>query len=186
MGNELPFELAASAASVAAWAGLPHVPTYPGSSGREQALVLRQEEATSPLSLRWLSSRRLLSEDLFPADEGALARRCLIPATSCRILRKGRPYSFLLGDSDIFAIGAVWAQAPAGASDGTEYFSVISVAANPLLAPLFGEHPLIIDPVDYRAWLSPSSGKHLLGQLVKPLTAPQLKRWQLGPCFAHA
>ncbi len=190
MDDELVFSLEASAAAVAAWAGLPHAPALLQKQARKQALVLRPEGMKQARTLCWLPNLQLSSANQilysFSSDDQPLERRCLIPATSCKVLRKGVPYSFSLVSGDIFAIGAVCVQAPAAASYKEEGFSIITVSANSLLAPLFSEHPLIIDTLDYQTWLSPYFEMSLPKQLVKPLTASQLKRWQLGSALARA
>lgn len=200
----LTFELAATAEHIASWADGSLVPAvcskthFPGSVSRRH-LVLRRHGHNGRNSLSWLehgytaTSRNLLQEEAvgvvasealdysLPWNAAFRRRRCLVPATAFHTTRGRSRCALSLASGEVFAMGAVWDRVNDGGEQSLDYFTLITVPPNPLIASVFGEVPLLVAPGDYSQWLDDSSEASAPSHLVKSLSAVELKRWQLGP-----
>ena len=200
----LTFELAATAEHVACWAdGLP-VPAARSKANSfnrlsKRHLVLLPDRHDERKSLSWLqhgytaTSRNLPQEEAVgviasEALEYSLAwnlafrrRRCLVPATAFHTTRGKSRCALSMASGEVFAMGAVWDRVNDGGVQSLDYFTLITVSPNPLIASVFGEVPLLVAPRNYGEWLDHSAEELAPSHLVQSLSAVELKRWQLGP-----
>ncbi len=94
-----------------------------------------------------------------PSFRAALRqRRCLVPASGFyewqRAGSRKQPYCIGRADGKPFSMAGLWEHwqdREAGAA--IETFTIITTAANSLLAPIHDRMPAIIDPADEEAWL---------------------------------
>ncbi|MFA6029691.1 MAG: SOS response-associated peptidase [Elusimicrobiota bacterium] len=114
-----------------------------------------------------------------PSFQGPLAgRRCLVPADGFYEWKKGSerrpPVRFTLEDG-LFAFAGLWDLHRA--DDGSERrgFTLITVAANPLLAPLHERMPAILAPGEEELWLAPGRETPSLLALLKPYPAERMR-----------
>jgi len=109
-----------------------------------------------------------------PAYRAAFARRrCLIPADAFYEWRAGEdgkvPHAIRRKDREPFAMAGLWEHWTG--ADGSEIQSctIIVTEANRLLALIHDRMPVILDPADYRAWLTiEGTNKGSLQALLKP------------------
>ncbi len=198
------FELAATAEHIASWAdGLP-VPaacseTRCAGSVSRHHLVLRPDRHNGRKSLSWLehgytaTRRNLLQEEAvgvvasealdysLPWNSAFQRRRCLVPATAFHTTRGKSRCALSLASGEVFAMGAVWDRVNDGGEQSLDYFTLITVPPNPLVASVFGDVPLFIAAGDYSQWLNDSSEVPAPSHLVRSLSAVEMKRWRLGP-----
>jgi len=97
-----------------------------------------------------------------PAFRSALkARRCLILASGFfewseeAGARHKTPYRFSRRDGVLFAFAGLWEVWHPAEGDPLYTCTIITTAANALLAPFHHRMPVILPPEDYIAWLTP-------------------------------
>ncbi len=113
-------------------------------------------------------------------------RRCLIPASlinECRHDPTGieQPCSFALNSGETFSLAAVWETWLNDEGYEIQTFAVITSLVAPLLRPIFDRMPIVIPAQDHNRWLHPSPNDLPL-DLLKPLSAIELRDWKLMPC----
>ena len=101
---------------------------------------------------------RLESVSEKPAFRGAWKqRRALVPATGYYewpvIDGRKRPHYITLDDSPVMMFGAVWESRSDGAGGHLLTYSVVTRAADPVIAPVHDRMPLILPPDVFRDWL---------------------------------
>ncbi len=84
-------------------------------------------------------------------------RRCLVPASGFYEWRKRagvgkQPYLIQMRDGAAFSFAGLWERWDKGQAP-VETFTIITAAANLLVAQLHNRMPVILDPKDYDAWL---------------------------------
>lgn len=135
-----------------------------------------KEPDTTQIQRMTLNAR---SETVFskPAFKAAiLKKRCLLPVTSFYEWRhegnKKIPYKILLPENDIFSLGAIydeWRNPMTG--ETLQSFSIITTPANPLMEYVHNSKlrmPLIIDPANENAWISPQASQETISTLMNP------------------
>lgn len=92
-------------------------------------------------------------------------RRCLVLATGyyewLRVGKAKQPYLYEVEDGQPFAMAGLWEQwwgTGDKESPPLETCTVITTDANELAAQVHHRMPVILEPVDYDAWLHPESG----------------------------
>jgi putative SOS response-associated peptidase YedK len=92
-------------------------------------------------------------------------RRCLVLADGyyewLRVGKTKQPYLYEVDGGKPFALAGLWEQWwGSGDKDGPplETCSLITTDANKLIQEIHDRMPVILDPVDYDAWLNPESG----------------------------
>lgn len=88
------------------------------------------------------------------------SRRCIVPASGFyewkRTAEKGgkQPFYFSLKDKPVFGFAGLWEQKldPRN-NDVLETCTIITTAANEVLAPVHDRMPVILKPADYDLWL---------------------------------
>jgi putative SOS response-associated peptidase YedK len=114
-------------------------------------------------------------------------RRCLIPADvfyewqDIPGQKRRKPYAVAIRDGGIFALGGVWEAWRA--KDSGEWLitcAILTTEPNELLQPIHDRMPVIIRPEDYASWLDPSSTTADVSRLVAPLSAENMRTWEIG------
>jgi putative SOS response-associated peptidase YedK len=108
-----------------------------------------------------------------PSFRGAFAkRRCLVPADGFYEWRgeKGakQPYRILGPARGLFAFAGLWERWDKGAEGPVESFTILTTAANAKLAGVHARMPVILDPADFAAWLSPELAANDALALLRP------------------
>lgn len=148
-------------------------PSQPAPAFRRQPKGDRDEVAVLQWGLlpSWAKDRKIayhtinaMSEtvDTKPAFRSAFKRqRCLVPMSGFyewRQLDEGgkQPYYIVARDNEPFAVAGLWER---WEKEGPpiETFTILTTAANELLAPIHGRMPVILAPELYEAWLDPQN-----------------------------
>ncbi len=114
--------------------------------------------------------------------EAAFKRRCIIPADAFyewrRTEKVKQPYAFAAPDAAPLALAGIWEgwRAPDGQIIRT--FSVVTTAANEIMAPIHDRMPVIIGTEDLPLWLGESEGDWQ--SLLRPCPANWLKCWPVS------
>jgi putative SOS response-associated peptidase YedK len=118
-------------------------------------------------------------------------RRCLVPFDSFYEWKKAgkarTPYAIARADRHLLALAGLWEawRSPVGDKAGGETlrsFTIITTAANALLAPLHERMPVILDPADWPLWLGESeAGPAELKALLRPCPPEILALWPVSP-----
>ncbi|HEX6972505.1 MAG TPA: SOS response-associated peptidase [Limnochordia bacterium] len=112
-------------------------------------------------------------------------RRCLLPASGFyewrRRGQKRQPYYFRLRKEPLFALAGLWEvwRGP----DGQPLYSctVVTTAANELVAPIHDRMPVILDREAAALWLEPGYDRAALEQLIGPYPASAMERYAVSP-----
>jgi putative SOS response-associated peptidase YedK len=102
-------------------------------------------------------------------------RRCLVPADGfyewkATIGKKTKqPYHFTMKDGRPFAFAGLWESWQRDGEDEIESFTIVTTAANELLAEYHDRMPVILHPDDYDLWLDPKVTDR---DRLEPLLAP--------------
>lgn len=113
-------------------------------------------------------------------------RRCLVAADGFYEWQK-RPdgqkqaYWIRLAHGGPFVFAGLWERWRGGDGEAVESCTVITTAANALLAPIHGRMPVILDPGDYDLWLDVSQGDGAVGGLLKPFAEDRLQAVAVSP-----
>lgn len=125
-----------------------------------------------------------------PAFRDALKRRrCLVVADGFyEWSRRGalkQPFYLTINRGEPFAMAGLWErwQPPDAGPDQTlESFTIITTAANEVLAPFHDRMPVILDPEFYEDWLNPLLvDTHALQPLFKPYAATRMFARAVSP-----
>jgi putative SOS response-associated peptidase YedK len=114
--------------------------------------------------------------------EAAFKRRCIIPADAFyewrRTEKVKQPYAFAAPDAAPLALAGIWEgwRAPDGQIIRT--FSVVTTAANEIMAPIHDRMPVIVGTKDLPLWLGETEGDWQA--LLRPCPANWLKCWPVS------
>lgn len=104
-------------------------------------------------------------------------RRALIPASGFYEWKKEQdgkqPYYICRQDAKPFSLAGLWERWEKG-EESLESCTIITTAANTLIAPLHERMPVIISPEHYNHWLDPQSGPVALQELLQPSPPEEL------------
>jgi putative SOS response-associated peptidase YedK len=88
-------------------------------------------------------------------------RRCLIPADAFYewklVAGLKQPYCIRLADAGVFGMAGLWERWKDAHGEAVETCTIVTVAANALVAQLHERMPLIVAPDAYDAWLAAES-----------------------------
>lgn len=124
-----------------------------------------------------------------PAFRAAFKRRrCLAPAAGFyewkRLPAGKQPWWIRLTGGGPLAFAGLWEHwlDPASPStDATLYsFTILTTAANPLVAGLHDRMPVILNPRDYAAWLDPAASRPDLEALLAPYPGELMEAWPVS------
>jgi putative SOS response-associated peptidase YedK len=122
-----------------------------------------------------------------PAYRQAFERfRCLIPADGFYEWRRrdtGPKQAFHIAraDEEPFAFAGLWSVWHRGEPDQIRSCTIITTAANDLIAPLHDRMPAILDPEAELVWLDPDAPQELLLELIGGLGAEEMTLRPVGP-----
>ncbi|RZU42307.1 putative SOS response-associated peptidase YedK [Edaphobacter modestus] len=113
-------------------------------------------------------------------------RRCLVPATQLSEhghSAKGtiQDCSFAPTSGQILSVAAVWETWINDAGCEVETFAVITSLVAPVLRSLFDRLPIVISLQERDRWLHSSTHDPEPLDLLRPLSAPELKTWKMMP-----
>jgi putative SOS response-associated peptidase YedK len=122
-----------------------------------------------------------------PAFRAAFAkRRCLVVADGFYEWRTEsgakQPYWAAMADGRPFAFAGLWEQWT-DRSDGSrvESCTIVTTEANELLRPIHPRMPVIVDPVDFDAWLDVSAAPEAARALLRPYPAGPMTVYPVSP-----
>ncbi|HVC51876.1 MAG TPA: SOS response-associated peptidase [Stellaceae bacterium] len=108
-----------------------------------------------------------------PAFREAFSRRrCLVPVDNFyewqKLGKERQPYAIALADRRVMALAGLWELWRSPQGETVRSFTIVTTAANALLAPLHDRMPMILAPEAWPAWLGevaaePAQLKALLG-----------------------
>lgn len=116
--------------------------------------------------------------------------RCIIPADAfyewqTRSGGPKQPFCFRAADGAVLALAGLrehW-EGPDGALDTC---TIITTAANALMAPIHDRMPVLLAPADYQPWLDPATSPERLQALLRPAAAAFLVAFAVGPRVGNA
>jgi len=128
-----------------------------------------------------LANTRAESAHEKPAFRAAFQkRRCLIPADGfyewqvvSGTARK-QPWFVHRDDDGIFALAGLWERWQPAEGDPVESCTVLTTAANALMAPIHDRMPVIIEPAHYAEWLSADTAVVHARALLHPWDASKM------------
>ncbi len=96
-----------------------------------------------------------------PSFRNAFRRhRCLIPTNGFyewqRQERGKQPYFVRMRDGRVFAFAGLWDRWESSDKDVIETCTILTTAANTVLAPIHGRMPVILPQAEYARWLDPA------------------------------
>jgi putative SOS response-associated peptidase YedK len=125
-----------------------------------------------------------------PMFRGAWAagRRCLIPASSFFEWRKSdkQPFALALGNRGAMAFAGLWDEWTPKGGAPLRSCTIITCAANALLAPLHERMPVILGAEDWAQWLGEEPVKlAALLALLKPFPAERMTLWKVASAVGN-
>ena len=159
-------------------------------SGREVALLrwgLIPSWSKDPaIGNRLINARAETARDK-PSFRNAFKRhRCLIPANGfyewLRWERGKQPYFVRMRDSHPFAFAGLWDRWESPDEGVIETCTILTTAANAVLAPIHDRMPVILPPGEYDRWLDPSlKDPDSLAPLLVPFPPEEMLAYPVNP-----
>ena len=124
-----------------------------------------------------------------PAFRGAFERfRCLIPADGFYEWRRGpsptggpkQPFHITRSDGQVFTFAGLWSIWHAEDGGTLRTCTILTTAANPVIAPLHDRMPVILDPGAESAWLDLSTPRSELRDILRGLPAESTGVTEVG------
>ncbi len=109
-------------------------------------------------------------------------RRCLVPLDAFyewkKLGKEREPYAAALADRRLMAMAGLWENWRSPAGEWVRSFTIVTTAANALLAPLHDRMPVILDPEAWPLWLgeAPADSERLKALLV-PYPPDRMTVW---------
>jgi putative SOS response-associated peptidase YedK len=133
-------------------------------AGRELALLrwgLIPSWSKDPAIGNRLINARAETVQEKPSFRNAFRRhRCLIPTNGFyewqRRERGKQPYFVRMRDGRVFAFAGLWDRWESSDEDVIETCTILTTAANTVLAPIHGRMPVILPQAEYARWLDPA------------------------------
>ena len=113
-------------------------------------------------------------------------RRCLIPADGFYEWQvvsgsaRKQPWFVQRPDGGVFALAGLWERWQPAAGEPVETCTVLTTAANALMAPIHERMPVIIDIAGYAEWLSPGTAAARALALLQPWAAASMLAHRVG------
>ncbi len=109
-------------------------------------------------------------------------RRCLVPLDAFYEWRKRgkerEPYAVALADRRLMAMAGLWENWRSPAGEWVRSFTIVTTAANALLAPLHDRMPVILDPDSWPLWLGEAAADaERLTALLTPYPPDRMTIW---------
>jgi len=121
-----------------------------------------------------------------PAFRGAFRRRrCLIPASGFyewqRRERRKQPYFVKMRDDRPFAFAGLWERWQGPDEAVVESCTILTTAANAVVAPIHDRMPVIVPPSEYGRWLDPAlQDTEPLESLLAPFPPEEMAAYPVG------
>ncbi len=110
------------------------------------------------------------------------ARRCIIPASGFYEWQKTgtrkQPYLIEAEDESPLSFAGLWERWDHG-PEPLETFTIITTTPNELLAPIHDRMPVILDPADFDAWLTPGPSP-IAQAILRPYPAERLRAFPIS------
>ncbi|HEX2916944.1 MAG TPA: SOS response-associated peptidase [Edaphobacter sp.] len=105
-------------------------------------------------------------------------RRCMVPADSFfewhKIHKKNNPkYEITVPGREPFALAGIWSRWKNKAGQTLPTFSILTSEPNEVMAGIHDRQPVIVEPPDYKEWLTPSDRPPV--HLLRILPAEEMK-----------
>lgn len=115
-----------------------------------------------------------------------MERRCIIPADGFyewkKVSKKGRvPYYFYEKDHQPFSIAGLWEEFEDDEGEQQHSFSMLTCAANQLIADCSDRMPAILDKSFEKKWLESKTTFDELIEMLKPFPASGMQRHSVSP-----
>jgi putative SOS response-associated peptidase YedK len=169
-------------------------PAWPVITNREPALLrqfhwglipswAQSREAAERMRTGTINARSETAFEKPSFREGMRSKRCLVPSTGFFEYRSFRsrkyPYFITLTGAEVFSIAGVWDEwADRTTGEVFPTFSVLTVAANPLMAKVHNEKkrmPVILPAEQERRWLESSLSRDEVMALCVPFDEKRMK-----------
>ena len=112
------------------------------------------------------------------------SRRCLVPASAFYEWRKTsegkQPYCIRLRGGELFAFAGLYDIWRDGDGNELQSYTIITTAANELVAPLHNRMPVILHRDDEGAWLDKSTDPERLKALLAPFPAEAMETFPVS------
>jgi len=121
-----------------------------------------------------------------PAFRDALQfRRCLIPADGFYEWhgtgKTKQPYCFEINDGELFAFAGIWERWKDPGGKVLETCSIMTTAANAVIAAVHNRMPVILDPDSYDLWLDPGmKDSTAASEMLKPYCAHRMRGYPVS------
>jgi putative SOS response-associated peptidase YedK len=169
---------------------VPAVRASPTGSGREIALLrwgLIPSWSKDPAIGNRLINARAETAFEKPSFRIAFRRhRCLIPTTGFyewqRQERGKQPYFVRMRDQRLFAFAGLWDRWESPDKNVIETCTILTTAANAVLAPIHNRMPVIVSPREYGRWLDASvQDPNSLAPLLVPFPPEEMLAFPVSP-----
>jgi putative SOS response-associated peptidase YedK len=166
------------------------VRTVAAGSGREFALLrwgLIPSWSKDPAIGNRLINARAETAREKPSFRNAFKRhRCLIPTNGFyewqRLEHGKQPYFVRMRDERIFAFAGLWDRWEGSEEDAIETCTILTTAANAVLAPIHDRMPVILPSTEYDRWLDPSlKDLDSLTPLLVPFPPEEMLAYPVSP-----
>jgi putative SOS response-associated peptidase YedK len=166
------------------------VRSAPTGSGREIALLrwgLIPSWSKDPSIGNRLINARAETAREKPSFRNAFRRqRCLIPASGFyewqRQERGKQPYFVRMRDERLFAFAGLWDRWESPEEGAIETCTILTTAANALLAPIHDRMPVILPRTEYGRWLDPGlKDPNSLATLLVPFPPEDMLAFPVSP-----
>jgi len=111
-------------------------------------------------------------------------RRCLIPAGGFfewdHSAPAKQPYYIRRSDSELLAFAGLWEHWQGQDGEIIESCTIITTEANSLVGKIHDRMPVIIEPIQYAAWLDPQTNSGTLLAMLKPLLDRKMVLYPVG------
>jgi putative SOS response-associated peptidase YedK len=121
--------------------------------------------------------------DTKPAFREAFARRRSLIPFDCfyewkKLGKEREPFAVGLADRRLMALAGLWENWRSPAGERVRSFTIVTTAANALLAPIHDRMPVILPPEKWPAWLGETeTGAEQLKSLLAPYPAEDMVIW---------
>jgi putative SOS response-associated peptidase YedK len=162
----------------------------PEGSGRELALLrwgLIPSWSKDPTIGNRLINARAETAREKPSFRNAFRRhRCLIPANGfyewLRQERGKQPYFVRMRDERLFSFAGLWDRWESPDKGVIETCTILTTAANAVLAPIHDRMPVILPPGEYDRWLDPAlKDLDALAPLLVPFPPEEMLAFPVSP-----
>lgn len=166
------------------------VRAVPAGSGRELALLrwgLIPSWSKDPAIGNRLINARAETAPEKPSFRNAFRRhRCLIPTSGfyewLRWESGKQPYFVRMRDGHPFAFAGLWDRWESPEEGAIETCTILTTAANAVLAPIHDRMPVILPPWEYSRWLDPSiKDPDSLASLLVPFPPEEMLAYPVNP-----